>query len=59
MRQKDERLVIRINAKTKKEIFELAKKQGKSTSKLLNELIIRHIEMNYKLLMEQSNCGRQ
>jgi|GEM_PF-6749891 len=48
--QKDERLVIRINTKTKNEFFQIAEKQGKSASKVLNELIIKYIEKNYKLL---------
>jgi len=49
---RDTVLTIRINLKTKKELFEISKRKGLSTSEVLNYMIHRFIEENYKLLSE-------
>jgi len=47
---KNTTLTIRINVKTKNELFKIANKKGLKTSKIINDLIYRYIEKNYKLL---------
>jgi len=47
---KDTTLTIRINLKTKGELFKIADKKNLKTSKIISDLIVRFIEKNYKLL---------
>jgi len=47
---KDTTLTVRINIKTKNELFKIANKKSLKASKIINDLIIKFIEKNYKLL---------
>jgi len=50
MKAKDTTLTIRINKKTKDEFVKVALAQQKTPSAVIDELIKKHIEKNYKLL---------
>jgi len=50
MKAKDTTITIRINKKTKDEFTKVAYLQQKTPSAIIDDLIKKHIEKNYKLL---------